>query len=214
MGDLVVVGLTGGIGSGKSTVAAMLARRGCVVVDADGIVSDLLDRDGDVAGQVMRSFHLGRQDGGLDRRRLAQIVFESEWARNRIEMILHPKVAAVAAVRIEDARRAGLSVAVYDVPLLIETRTDRHVDVVVVVTAALSVRLERLTSRGMDEAEARRRMDAQLSDAERCAHADFIVVNDGGLGQLEQRVDGLWHQLTAWRGRSTPQRKDGRGERS
>ena len=208
MGDLIVVGLTGGIGSGKSTVAELLARRGCVVVDADGIVSDLLDQDCDVTDQVGRSFGVERPGGGIERGWLAGIIFESEWARKRLEMIVHPKVAAAAAARIEKARRDGASVVVYDVALLVETWAHRYVDVVVVVTASLPARVARLGARGLDKVEVRRRMDAQISDTRRCAFADHVLINNGDLVDLERLVDGLWRTLTTQAKASAAPRKE------
>jgi dephospho-CoA kinase len=193
---VTLVGLSGGIGSGKSTVARALAARGAVVVDSDAIAREVVepDRPGFVA--VVARFGLGVLDGHgrLNRPALAQVVFADEEARRDLNAIVHPLVAAETQRRVAAAPPG--SVVVMDVPLLVEAARGGY-DVVVIVEAPPEVRLERLAARGMDEADARRRMAAQATDAERRALADVVLDNSGSPEKLERQIDSLWADLTA-----------------
>jgi dephospho-CoA kinase len=193
---VVLVGLSGGIGSGKSTVARSLAARGALVLDADVIAREVVEPGGPGFDAVVARFgpELVGGDGRLDRAALARIVFDDARARRDLNAIVHPLVAA------ETQRRAAAgppgSVVVMDVPLLVEAARTGY-DVVVIVEAPEDVRLERLARRGMDPDDARRRMAAQASDAERRAVADVVIDNSGSPDDLERQVDALWADLSA-----------------
>jgi dephospho-CoA kinase len=189
-----LVGLTGGIGSGKSTAAGALAARGAVVIDADAIAREVVEPGTAGFDAVVARFGRSVVDAGgrLDRPALARRVFGDGAARADLNGIIHPLVAA------ETQRRVGTvppgSVVVLDVPLLVEAARSGY-DLVVVVEAPEEVRLERLVARGMDPADARRRMDAQATDAERRKVADVVLDNSGAPADLECQIDELWAEL-------------------
>ncbi|MDQ1712124.1 MAG: dephospho-CoA kinase [Frankiaceae bacterium] len=192
------VGLTGGIGAGKSEVARLLAARGAVVVDSDALAREVVAPGTPGLAAVVAAFGDGvlAPDGGLDRPRLAALVFADPAARERLDAIVHPLVGAAAAARTAGAP-AG-AVVVHDVPLLVEAGLAPSFDVVVVVDAPDDVRLARLTGRrGMTEADARARMAAQATRERRLAAADQVIVNDGTRQDLAERVDTLWATLAA-----------------
>ncbi len=190
------VGLTGGIGSGKSAVAELLAAHGAVVIDADRLARDVVRAGTQGFDRVVKEFGdtVVGADGELDRAALAAIVFDDPERLAALNAIVHPLVGA------RTAELAGLapqdSVLVVDVPLLVENRLDGAYDIVVVVDAPDDVRLERLReSRGMDETAARARMGAQASPQERLEVADFVIDNSGDLTDLAAVVGELWRDL-------------------
>lgn len=190
------VALTGGIGSGKSTVGAMLAERGAVVIDADVLAREVVAPGTPGLADILVAFGPGvvDGDGALDRRALAQRAFDDPAARQRLEAIIHPRVRARAA-EIE-AKTAEDAVVVHDIPLLVETGQAGQFDVVVVVDCPPDVQVERLTrQRGMSRAEAQSRITAQASRAQRLAVADRVIENSGSLEQLRAAVDQLWRTL-------------------
>lgn len=193
---MLLVGLTGGIGAGKSAVSAMLAERGAVVLDADDLARLAVEPGSHGYAEVLRAFgpRAVTLDGGLDREWLASTVFADPEARRRLEAIVHPEVARLLAERVEAHRGTG-AVVVYAVPLLVENRLEAMFDVVVVVWAPVKERVRRLAARGLEPEAARRRMAAQASDAERERVADVVIRNDGRLRDLERRVDRLWKDL-------------------
>ena len=190
------VGLSGGIGSGKSTVARALARRGAIVIDADAIAREVVEPGEPGLAAVVARFgpEVLDADGRLDRPKLAALVFDDAAARADLNAIVHPRVAAETARRTADA--PSDAIVVMDVPLLVEAARSGY-DVVVIVEAPEAVRLERLTTRGMSPDDARRRMAAQASDADRRKVADVILDNSGPEEDLEHQIDALWAQLTA-----------------
>jgi dephospho-CoA kinase len=190
------VGLSGGIGSGKSTVARGLARRGAIVIDADAIAREVVEPGQPGLAAVVERFGPGVLDGDgrLDRPKLAALVFEDAAARADLNAIVHPRVAAETARRI--AAAPADAVVVIDVPLLVEAARSGY-DAVVIVEAPEAVRLERLVGRGMSPDDARRRMAAQASDAERRKVADVVLDNAGSEADLDPQIDALWAQLTA-----------------
>ena len=185
-----VVGLTGGIGSGKSSLAAAFAARGVPVVDADVVARRCVEPGSPGLAAVVRRFGptVLSADGSLDRAALAGVVFADATARRDLEAITHPCIRdgiddALAALRDADDAPA---VAVVEHPLLVETGAHERVDTVVVVEAPVEVRVQRLvTRRGMVEADVRARIAAQVDDATRRAVADVVVVNDGDPARLE-----------------------------
>ena len=193
---MLTVGLTGGIGSGKSAVARLLAERGAVVVDADRLAREALDPGTPGLAAVVEEFGPGvlRADGSLDRPALGRLVFADDTRRAALEAIVHPYVGRRSA-ELTAAAPAD-AVVVHDVPLLVENHLEARYDVVVVVEAGEEVRLARLAeSRGMPAAEARSRMAAQATDDQRRAVADVVLANDGDLDDLARQVDVLWDRL-------------------
>jgi dephospho-CoA kinase len=193
---VITVGLTGGIGSGKSEVARLLAARGAVVVDADALAREAVAPGTPGLAAVVAEFGPGvlAADGSLDRAALGRVVFGDDARLAALEAIVHPYVGRRSAELM--AAAAPGDVVVYDVPLLVEKRLQDGYDVVVVVDAADETRLHRLvTLRGMTEQDARTRMVAQASRADRLAVADVVVANDAGLAELAARVDELWTEL-------------------
>jgi dephospho-CoA kinase len=191
------IGLTGGIGSGKSTVSSLLAEHGAVVVDADRIAREVLEAGTPGLAAVVEAFGdaiLG-EDGALDRAALAEVVFSDPEARARLNGIVHPLVRARAAEVAAAAPEAA--VVVHDVPLLVESGQAGSYDLVLVVEAGLGVRIERLVRRGLSEEDARARVAAQATDEERRAVADVVLDNSGTLEQLAAQVDRFWAEHVA-----------------
>ncbi|MGY1716840.1 dephospho-CoA kinase [Geodermatophilus nigrescens] len=186
------IGLTGGIGSGKSTVAALLAARGAVVVDADRIAREVVEPGTPGLAAVVGSFGPGvlTADGALDRAALASIVFADPEARARLDGIVHPLVRARAQEVVAGA--AADAVVVQDVPLLVETGQAGQYDLVLVVEADLETRVARLLLRGLTEEDARARIAAQATDEQRRAVADVVLDNSGAPDALAAQVERLW----------------------
>jgi dephospho-CoA kinase len=191
------VGLTGGVGSGKSTVSRLLAEHGAVVIDADAIAREVVEPGTPGYQGVVEAFGdaVVGPDGKLDRPALAAIVFTDDARRAQLNAIVHPLVGQRTAERMAEA--ADDAIVVFDIPLLVENDMAGGFDVVVVVQADADLRLARLGDRGMTERDARERMAIQATDAERRAVADELIVNDGSLEELTARVDQLWDRLTA-----------------
>ena len=201
---MLLIGLTGGIGSGKSTVSAALARRGATIVDADAVVRDLQEPGQPVFRQIVERFGPGvvAADGALDRPALAAIVFQDEAARTALNAIVHPPVGAEIRRRV--AAADGDGVVVLDVPLLGGSTRDQ-VAGVLVVDCPVETAVERLVaSRGMDEADARARIAVQLPREERLALADFVVDNSGPPEALEAEVDRAWAWIEGLRSAGRP----------
>ncbi|HEV7188036.1 MAG TPA: dephospho-CoA kinase [Blastococcus sp.] len=186
------IGLTGGIGSGKSTVSRLLAGHGAVIVDADVIAREVVEPGTPGLAAVVEAFGPGvlASDGSLDRPALAAVVFGNPDARRRLDGIVHPLVRAraaeVAAVAPPDA------VVVHDVPLLVETGQAAGYDLVLVVEADPETRVARLVQRGLTAEDARARMAAQATDEQRRAVADVVLDNSGTQQQLAAQVDRFW----------------------
>jgi len=193
---MLLVGLTGGLGAGKSTVARMLADRGAVVVDADDLARRAISPGTPGHRKVLEVFGEGvvDEDGSIDRRALAGVVFEDPAARRDLESITHPEVFRLLAEEVK-RRRETNDVVVFDAALIVETGFDESTDVLVVVALDPALQLERVVSRGMDRAEAEARIAAQALPGEREARADEVVRNDGDLADLERQVDALWERL-------------------
>lgn len=196
---MLLVGLTGGIGSGKSTVAGLLAERGAVVIDADDLARQAVAPGTDGFDRVVRTF--GRDiltdEGDLDRRRLGDVVFADGDRRRELETIVHPEVARLFVEAVEPYRTTD-QVVVYSIPLLVERGMAGAFDLVVVVVADPDLRVERVVrDRGLDPDEVRARISAQVTDDERSRVADVLLNNDGEPGDLEGQVDRLWADLAA-----------------
>lgn len=196
---MLTVGLTGGIGSGKSAVSRLLAEHGAVVIDADAVAREVVATGTPGLRAVVEAFgeHLLRADGSLDREALGKIVFADPEERRRLEGITHP------LIRNETARRFSAAppdaVVVYDVPLLVEVGTAGNYDLVLVVETPRELRLSRLVDRGLPRDQAEARMATQASDSDRRAVADVVVDNSGSLDDLRGRVAEVWADLLARR---------------
>ena len=190
------VGLTGGVASGKSTVSAVLAELGAVVVDADVLAREVVAPGTDGLAEVVAAFgpSVLAEDGSLDRPALGAVVFGDEARRRVLEGIIHPRVRARAA-EIEAAAPAG-SVVVHDIPLLTETGQADSFDAVVVVDVPVETQVERMVSlRGMTRADAGARVAAQATREERLAIATYVVDNTGSREQLRARVEEVFADL-------------------
>lgn len=194
-----LIALTGGIASGKSTIAARLAEHGAVVVDADAIVRDVQQPGSPVLDAIAREFgsDVIRDDGSLDRAALGARVFGDGEQIARLNRIVHPAVRAESQRRFDEAFAAAPdAVVVYDVPLLVEARVDDPWDLIVVAHAPAEVRLRRLTDlRGMNETDAAARVASQVGDDARLAVADIVIDTTGTMDDTLRQVDELWEEL-------------------
>lgn len=188
------VGLTGGAGAGKSTVATRLRELGAVVVDADALAREVLEPGSAGLREVVAAFgdRVLRLDQTLDRAALAAVVFADPEQRRRLEQITHPRIAARTAELLADVSDGA--VVVHDVPLLVEKGMAPAYDLVVVVDAPVEQRVRRLVGRGMSEPDARARIAAQATEEERRAVADVWLQNDGSPEDLVEQVDRLWRE--------------------
>lgn len=195
-----LIGLTGGIASGKSTIARRLAERGAVVVDADLIAREVVEPGRPALAAIAERFGSGvlHPDGSLNRPALGAIVFTDEDARLALNAITHPAVLRASTARFDEAAAADPdAIVVYDVPLLVESANEYPFDLVVVAHASAETRVQRLVAlRGMDPAEAERRIRSQATDDERLAVADVVIDTDGDLGDTIAQTDALWDRLT------------------
>lgn len=198
-----VVGLTGGIAAGKSTVAGRLAELGAIVIDADQLAREAVQPGSPGLDAVVQRFGVAvlSDDGSLDRAALGRIVFADEEARRALNGIVHPEVRRRYAEAVADARAQNPdAVIVYDVPLLAEARAADEFGTIVVVDAPAEMRIARLVElRGMDRREAENRVGSQISDADRRAMADVVVDSSGTLEQTLAQTDALWRRLVAER---------------
>ncbi|GAA2398228.1 dephospho-CoA kinase [Nonomuraea africana] len=191
------VGLTGGIGSGKSEVSRRLGERGAVVIDADKIAREVVEPGTEGLARVVAAFgrEILRPDGSLNREKLGTIVFADPDRLATLNGIVHPLVGE----RVAELQRSAPddAVVVYDVPLLVENKLAPMYEVVIVVDASDEVRLDRLTRvRGMSESDAKARIAAQAAREDRLAVADIVIPNEGTLEELDARVAEVWERLT------------------
>lgn len=193
----MIVGVTGGIGSGKSTVTSLLAQRGATVIDADQLARQVVEPGSPTLDALVERFgpSILHPDGSLNRGELADLAFRDPAGTTDLNAIMHPQIAALAADRI-----AALPspVIVYDMPLLVETGQVDLVDFIVVVDVEPATQVERALAKGLwTQADIERRMAAQADRETRLSYADFVVTNDGPLSDLDLQVEQLWHVLTA-----------------
>jgi dephospho-CoA kinase len=190
----VLIGLTGGIGSGKSTVAKRLVELGATEIDADVLAREVVAPGTEGLAEVAERFgeDLIAEDGSLNRALLAERAFSAEENRKALEAIVHPRIQKLSRERIAAAK--GL--VVYTIPLLVETNSKLPFDKVVTVSAPESVRVERLVaSRGMTPVEAKARIAAQASDTEREAVADYVIDSNCSMTELLKKVDDLYAEV-------------------
>lgn len=194
------IGLTGGLASGKSTVARLLARRGAAVFDADAIVRELYAPGAEGAAAARELFGDAVTDaaGEVDRARIAALVFADPSRRHELEARIHPLVGREIERRFAEAERAGAHVAVAEASQLLEAKTEARYDRVLLVVAPDAVRVARWEAKGGDAADARRRMEAQLPPSQAFDRADDVIVNDGTLDDLEAKVGEAWEKWKGW----------------
>ena len=196
-----VVGLTGGIGAGKSTVANLLAELGAEVIDADGIGHQAYRPGSEGFARVVEAFGPGvvGPDGAIDRRALGALVFADPAARARLDALVHPLIAAEVGRRIVAARAEGFArPLVVEAAILLEAGWSPLVDRVWVVSTRRENAIARvMAARRMTRAEVERRLDAQMSDAERRRHADLVLENDGSPAALRAAVEAAWRSLVS-----------------
>jgi len=193
---VILVGLTGGIGSGKSTVSAMLADKGAVIIDADAIVREVQEPGSPVIARLAETFgdSVVSEDGSLDRQAVAQIVFADPDALKKLNAIVHPAVGAEMNRRIMEQRSTS-NVVVLDIPLLTENPRE-GLQARIVVDVPEETQVQRLVQfRGFEESDARARMSRQATREQRLAGADFVVDNSGRPDDLPAQIDALWEWL-------------------
>jgi dephospho-CoA kinase len=186
-----IVGLTGGIGSGKSTVARIFAEQGVPVVDADRVAREVVEPGTEGLREVVEAFSedVLDADGRLDRAKLGERVFGDDAARKKLESILHPRIAAASMARFAELASEGHPYAIYEAALLVENGSHRMMQALVVVSAREETQIARVCARdGVDEAAARQRIAAQLPLEEKVAVADYVISNDGSLEQTRDRT--------------------------
>lgn len=193
---MLKIGLTGGIGSGKSEVSKRLSAKGAMVIDADKIAREVVEPGTPGLARVVATFgeEVLRPDGSLDRERLGSVVFADSERLAALNAIVHPLVGERVAQLQQEADND--TIMVYDVPLLVENNLAPMYDVIIVVDAPDELRIRRLAEyRGMPEADAEARIAAQASREDRLAAADIVIPNDGPLEELDDRVEEVWAEL-------------------
>ena len=194
---MYLIGLTGGIASGKSTIATRLAEHGAVVIDADVLSREAVEPGTPGLAAIAARFgpDVIGPAGALDRPALGAIVFSDDQARADLNAIVHPEVKRRSQARITEASADPAAIVVYDVPLLVETGRADEFDLVVVASAPESVRADRLVElRGLGRSEAERRIAAQATEAQRTAVADVVIDTAGTLAQTLEQVDTVWRR--------------------
>lgn len=194
---MITIGLTGGIGSGKSTVSSRLAELGAFIVDADLVAREIVEPGQPALAELADAFDgVLNPDGTLNRAELARQAFATPEATEKLNAITHPRIRARTEELFKQGRESGAQVLVYDMPLLIENGEVDKVDHVLVVDAPDELRIDRLVQhRGLDEDDARRRIAAQIDRATRLNAADTVLDNSGTVEQLLEQVDGFWAVL-------------------
>jgi len=193
-----VIGLTGGIGSGKSTVSQFLAELGAVIIDADKVGHEAYKPDTEVWREVVAAF--GRQvltpSGDIDRRKLGEIVFGNPEALSRLNQIMHPRIYDMIKTKLEEYQRQGVDVVVLEAPLLIEAGWASSFDEVWVTVAPESTVLRRLEEySGLSKQQSLARIRSQLSSEERIKHANVVINTDCSLTEVKTKITELWHRL-------------------
>jgi dephospho-CoA kinase len=194
---MIKVGLTGSIGTGKSTVAKIFEKLGAYVIDADKVVHQLFENE-DVKEEIVSTFGKSILDnqGKIDKKKLAQIIFTDKEKKKKLENILHPKVRQKIQEFIEDVyKKDKNAVVVAEIPLLIETGMYKNYDKVLVVYAPKDLQLKRLLEKGFSEDEAKRRINSQMDIEEKLKYADIIIENTSSLKELEEKVKDIYEIL-------------------
>jgi dephospho-CoA kinase len=195
-----LVGLTGGIASGKSTVAKILARLGAAVINADQLSREVVEPGKDAWKEIVDTFGAGvlQPDQTLDRQKLRTVIFNDRDGRKKLEAIIHPRVRALAEERIREHAAAGHSIVVYEVPLLFEVKLHESLRPVILVACAVDTQRSRLQERDhLTQTEAQKHIDAQMSLEEKRRLADYVIENDGSLADLERDVRAVLEKIKA-----------------
>ncbi|MCX2163237.1 dephospho-CoA kinase [Corynebacterium auriscanis] len=195
---MLKIGLTGGIGSGKSTAASRLQQLGATIIDADHVAREIVEPGQPALAELAEAFDgILNQDGSLNRAELARQAFATPEATEKLNSITHPRIRQRTQQLFAEAEASGVEVVVYDMPLLIENGEYRHMDHVLVVDAPDDVRVERLVNyRGLEESDARRRIAAQIDRDTRLQAADTVLDNGGDREALIAQVDTFWETIS------------------
>jgi dephospho-CoA kinase len=195
-----LVGLTGGIASGKSTVAAILRRLGAVIINADELSREVVQPEQDAWKEIVTTFgsDILQEDKTLDRRKLRKIVFDNPEARKKLEAIIHPRVRSLAEKKISALAATGSSIIVYEVPLLFESQIHLWLRPVILVACDVGTQKKRLLERDhLTEPEAQQHLDAQMSLEDKRKLADYVIENNGNLEELELQVGAVLQKIQA-----------------
>ncbi len=194
---MIVIGLTGGIGSGKSTAAAILREKGAYVIDADRVGHDIYKGGSEGWREVVGAFGEGivGANGEIDRKKLGEIVFDGPAALERLNAITHPRIRAELSRRLDEQRQADRPIAVVEAALLVEGGWHNLVDEVWVLTVPDETAIERSIARGRSREQVQAILRSQISNEERKRHADAVIDNSGSFADLERRLDELWQAL-------------------
>jgi dephospho-CoA kinase len=195
-----LLGLTGGIASGKSTVAAILRRLGAVIINADELSREVVQPEQDAWKEIVATFgsDILQEDKTLDRRKLRKIVFDNPEARKKLEAIIHPRVRALAEKKINELAATGSSIIVYEVPLLFESQIHLWLRPVILVACDVGTQKKRLLERDhLTEPEAQQHLDAQMSLEDKRKLADYVIENNGNLEELELQVGAVLQKIQA-----------------
>jgi dephospho-CoA kinase len=193
-----LVGLTGGIASGKSTVAEILKRQGAAIINADVLAREVVEPDRQAWTEIVNTFGTAvlQPDRALDRQKLRAIIFDDAAARKKIESIIHPQVRALAEQRIREHAAAGYAVIVYEVPLLFEGNLQEWLRPVILVACDVDTQRNRLQSRdNLSAAQAQKHIDAQMSLEAKRRLADYVIENNGSLENLKRQVQAVLEKI-------------------
>ena len=193
-----VIGLTGGIASGKSTVAAILRQLGAPIIDADLLARQVVEPGAPALAEIAQVFgpEVLAADGSLDRKRMGERIFADPGARAKLNAITHPRIAQASAAAIAELAAGGHPVAIYEAALLVENRIHERLGGLIVVSVPLEVQIERLRARdGLDEEGALARVGAQLPLASKVAVADWVVDNGGPVEHTRAQVERIWREI-------------------
>jgi dephospho-CoA kinase len=193
-----VIGLTGGIGSGKSTVSQYLAKLGAVIIDADKIGHEVYLPNTETWQELVKTFgnRILTTDNTIDRKQLGALVFDNPEALKKLDAIIHPQITGIIKKRIDDYRRKGINVVVLDAPILLEANAESLVDEVWVVVADEATVISRAKARtGLAEEQVRYRIRSQMSNKERIERAQVVIQNDGTVEDLRKKVKELWERV-------------------
>lgn len=195
---MLIVGITGGIATGKSTVTALLAQKGAYLIDTDVLAREIVE-PGQAAYQKILQ-HFGRDillhDGQINRKKLGNMVFNDQEKRKLLEQITHPEIRRLMYKHLQTAKRQGVPIVVVEIPLLFETDFYKDVDLTVVVAAAAEQQLSRLMAReDLSKEQAQKRLAAQMPLEKKIKLADFVIDNGGTIAETKRQVEKLWQRL-------------------